>query len=226
MEEPVHGHAQRVPHTRHRPERVRPHPQVRLLAQILKRVPLGLDGILVRIVDPPRHPNPRRRDFRTALAGSWHDRAVALDRAPGAQLGHLARVVGQVPLRHDLDRVKARPVVQRDEREPAVRLRVSPRPHPSLHRHGQPKSRKMWPTSNTPRKGTSLAALRRTTHVARRELDDRFHPRPAESALTLATPRATREVGASPAPTTPAPPHPSSAPKPPHTPPRSPRPAA
>src|SRR5207245_1432542 len=46
---------------------------------------------------------------------------------------HLALIIRQRPRRHHLNRIKARPIIDRQKRKP--RLRISARPNPPLDRH-------------------------------------------------------------------------------------------
>ena len=129
-----------VAHARDRAERVRAHAQVRDLAQILKAVRLGLDRVLIGIVDEADDADARALTRSGAIhqhlvAALWvlNDLAGRFDRAVRGQLGDVG-VIRDIALRDNLDRVEAGSVVQRDERQSAVGLAVASGAHPALER--------------------------------------------------------------------------------------------
>jgi hypothetical protein len=112
VEKTMHRHGQRVPHARDCAKRIGPRPQVRNFTQVLKRVPLGGNGIGVRIIHPADDVDLRRLHLDAlSLALRSGERAFHDDAASSRQPQHIAGVVGQRAGRHDLNRIKARTVM-------------------------------------------------------------------------------------------------------------------
>ena len=131
VEVAVDRHRQAVADPGHGAEGVRARPQVGHLAEVLEGVPLGRDGIGVRIVHPADHDH-RVRDklhgLPLALRGG--NRARDPHGAAGGQVQDLVLVVAERGRGHDLQRVEAGPVVHLQEREAG--LRIAARPNPAL----------------------------------------------------------------------------------------------
>ena len=110
------GHAQTMPHARHRAQRVRSRPEMGDLAEVFERCSLLLDWIPFRVVHPPDHVHRLGVELDgLSLALTLRQHARGRNGAPRRQLLDLAVVVGQRVGRHDLERVEARSVVQMNE---------------------------------------------------------------------------------------------------------------
>ena len=131
VEVAVHGHRQAVADPRHRAERVGPRPQVGHRPQVLERVPLGRDRVVVGVLDPADHLDPIGLDLEPLpLALRLDQRALDPHGAVRGQVEDLGLIVRQRRLGDDLDRVEARAVVDLEEREPG--LGVAPGADPAL----------------------------------------------------------------------------------------------
>jgi hypothetical protein len=121
VEEAVHRHRQGVAHPGHGADHVGARPQVRDLAQVLHGVALGLHRVGLGILDPADRDHLLGAQLDgLALALRGHDLAGDADRAAGRELLHDVGVAGQVGGDHRLQRLEARAVVDREERQPGL----------------------------------------------------------------------------------------------------------
>ena len=124
----MRGLGQRVAHPGHCAEGIRAWAQVSDGTQIFERVALLRDGIGVRFGDPTGHADAVGLDFPglAPTLGS-DDAAVDLDSASGSERDDLI-VVGEILVRHNLQRVETRAVVYVNEGETAPRSTPGPNP--------------------------------------------------------------------------------------------------
>ena len=128
----MHRLGQGVTHTRDGSEGVGAGPQVGDLTQVLEAVALVTRGVGVGVLDPADDLDLFGLDLNALPFALRFDQIAGdLDRAAGRQLGDIF-VVGQIVASDGLDRVKAGPVVDRDERQPAVGLGVTLGADPAL----------------------------------------------------------------------------------------------
>jgi hypothetical protein len=121
VEEPMDRHRQAVADPGHRADHVGARAQVGDLAQVLHRVALGLHRVGVGVVDPAHHLDRGGAQLdRLALALGRHDLAGDPDRAAGGQATDGVGEAGELGRRHDLERLEARAVVDRDEGHPGL----------------------------------------------------------------------------------------------------------
>ena len=119
---------QRVAHPGHCAERIRARAQVRDGTQVFERVALLRDGIGVGFGDPTGHLDVIGLDFPGLAPTLGSDDAAAdLDGASGSERDDLI-VVGEILVRHDLQRIETRAVVHVNEGETAPRSTPGPDP--------------------------------------------------------------------------------------------------
>ena len=109
----VNSVGQAMSHARHRREGIGAHAQVRLLAEVLERVPLGRHGVGLRIIHHPHRFDALGQQFNTlSLALGRHHLALGDHRATGGEMLHFAGVIIQLTRGHHLRRLKTRAIVQ------------------------------------------------------------------------------------------------------------------
>ena len=125
---------QGVAHARRRADHIGARTQMRHLAQELQGVRLRLDRVGLGVVHPADHLDGARLHLKgLALCRRRHDRPGRRHRATGRQPQNLTGVIGQGVRRHDLQRMKRRPVREVHKRD--ARSRVPPGAHPAFDRN-------------------------------------------------------------------------------------------
>ena len=132
MEKPLNSLCQAMPHPGHCADAVSAWPQVRDCAQVLKTVRLGCNGIGFWIFNPTGNIDLVGMQFHgLPFAGRGDDFTTDTQCATCGQMHDLAEIIREIIWGNDLQRIKTRTIVERNEGQSGLRIATSP--HPTLH---------------------------------------------------------------------------------------------